>query len=318
MTRRIRIATTSLATLEDVAPPYNLRHPSRQENLERGLSLLEAAGATGADLACLPEAFTGAGRALAAETEIEPLDGPTLAALAGAARRHSMHVVAGLYVAAADGSTENVAVVLDRSGALLGTYAKRFPTPGEIEAGVCPGGEARVVETELGRIGLAICFDLNWPAHWTELKQQGAELVCWLSAYEGGLPLQAYAWLHRYPIVTSVWPYHARVIDITGRASASTSRWSRVAVADVDLDRRLLHTDGQSHKILDLQRHYGARLGIETFTEEHWFTLESADPDLDLDDVVRDFELLEYDDYIRQCDAEQQARLGGALAARGG
>lgn len=318
MTRAIRIATTSLATLENVAPPFNLRHPSRQENLERGLSLLEAAGAAGADLACLPEAFTGAGRSLATETEIEPFDGPTFAAVADAARRHAMHVVAGLYVAGADGSTENVAVVLDRSGALLGSYTKRFPTPREITAGVCPGGEARVVETELGRIGLAICFDLNWPAHWADLKEQGAELVCWLSAYEGGLPLQAYAWLHGYPIVTSVWPYHARVIDVTGRVRASTSRWSRVAISEIDLDARLFHTDGQSHKILELQRRYGDRLRIESFTEEHWFTLESTDPDLDLDAVIRDCELLEYEEFIRQCDTQRQARLGRSAVVQGG
>jgi hypothetical protein len=39
MPRRITVATTSLATFEDVTPLYNLRHPSKQENLDLGLSL---------------------------------------------------------------------------------------------------------------------------------------------------------------------------------------------------------------------------------------------------------------------------------------
>src|SRR3954466_8095263 len=63
MARLVKIATTSLATLEDIAPPYNLRHPDPEDNLKLGLSLLEAAGEQGVDLVCLPEGFMAAGLA---------------------------------------------------------------------------------------------------------------------------------------------------------------------------------------------------------------------------------------------------------------
>ena len=43
MARMVKITTTSLATLEDVAPPYNLRYPDPQDTLALGLSLLDAA-----------------------------------------------------------------------------------------------------------------------------------------------------------------------------------------------------------------------------------------------------------------------------------
>ena len=57
-----------------------------------------------------------------------------------------------------------------------------------------PGTEcATVVETDFGRMGLAICYDIGWPDLWAQLAEQGAELVVWPSAYGGGLPLQAYA-----------------------------------------------------------------------------------------------------------------------------
>ena len=307
MSRTLRVVTTSLATLEDTAPPFNLRPPEPEENLRRGLALLDAAGRQGADLACLPEGFLAAGlpgarlRAVA-----EPIPGPAFDAVAACARQYHMNVVAGFYAEIA-GRLHNLAAVIDRTGALVGTYSKNHPTEGEIAGGVTPGDAAPVFATDVGRLGVGICFDVNWPGFWADLAAQGADLVCWISAYEGGFPLQAYAWLHRYPIVTSVWPYHARVIDKTGRVLATTSRWGRIAVCDLDLDKRLFHTDGQADRILPIQARYGAQVRVETFTEEHLFTLETLDPALTPDAVIAEFGLVEYDDYVARCTRAQAA-----------
>jgi beta-ureidopropionase len=307
MSRVARIATTSLATLEDTAPPYNLRYPNPADTLKLGLSMLDAAGAQGADLAVLPEGFMAAGLP-ASEIPIvaEPLDGPSFQAIAEVARRHSMYVVAGFY-AAVDGNISNVSVLIDRSGRLVGTYSKRHPTEGEIENGVVPGDAAGVFDTDFGRVGLAICFDLNWQDLWLKMADAGAEVVVWISAYEGGLPLQAYAWIHQYAIVTSVWPYHARVIERTGRIVAQTSRWGRLAVHDLNLDKRLFHTDGQMHRLIPMQTRYGRRIRIETFTEEHLFTLESLDTSLSVDEVIREFDLTEYRGFLDRCARVQVA-----------
>jgi len=301
MTRRAKIVTTSLATLEDTAPPYNLRYPDPADTLKLGLSLLNAAGAQGAELALLPEGFMAAGLPSSRLREVaEPLEGPSFRAVAECARRHSMYVVAGFY-AAVDGGISNVAVLIDRSGRLVGTYAKRRPTEGEIDAGVVPGTSAPVFNTDFGKVGLAICFDLNWQDLWSQLAKRGAELVCWISAYDGGLPLQAYAWMHQYAIVTSVLPYHARVIERTGKIVAQTSRWGRLAAYDLDLDKRLFHTDGQHQQIVPMQAKYGGRIRIESYTEEHLFTVESLDPELPVDQVIRDFKLVEYQSFLDRC-----------------
>lgn len=311
MPRRIRIAITALATLENTAPPFNLRHPEPADNLRLGLAMLEAAGRQNADIALLPEGFLGAGLPASGLLSVaEPLSGPSMTAIADCARRHAMYVVTGFHLLE-EGRLFNIAVLTDRSGTIIGKYAKKHPTEGEICGGITPGEAVPVFETDFGRVGLSICFDLNWPSLWEELKRRGSELVCWLSAYEGGLPLQAYAWQHRFVIATSVWPYHARVIERTGRIVAQTSRWGRLAVCDIDLDKRLFHTDDQAHQILPVQTHYGDRVRIETFTEEHLFTLESIDPALDIDEVIREFGLVEYETYIDRCtQAQQAARIG--------
>lgn len=307
MSRSITIATTSMATLEDYAPPYNLRHPDPAENLSRGLAMLDAAGQQRADLAVLPETFMAAGlpsHAIRAVAESFP--GPTFDAVADCAKRHAMNVVAGLFVSEGD-RVSNVAALIDRSGRLVGLYSKTHPTEGEIDGGVTPGSGARVFDTDIGRIGLAVCFDINWPSLWSDMKRNGAELICWISAYEGGLPLQAQASLHRLPIVTSVWPYHARIIDKTGRILAQSSRWSRLAVHRLSMDKRIFHTDQQAHLLLPIQSRYGDRVRVEAFTEEHIFTVESLSPDLEVEEVVREFGLVEFGAYLDRCERRQMS-----------
>jgi beta-ureidopropionase len=306
MARLIKIATTSIATLEDTAPPYNLRHPDPADNLKLGLSLLEAAGEQKVDLVCLPEAFMAAGLPGSQISSIaQTIPGPAFDQVAQYALKYSMYVVAGFYIHIEE-QIFNVAALIDRKGNLAGLYAKNHPTEGEINCGVTPGKDAPVFETDFGRVGLAVCFDINWQPFWASLAEKKAELVCWISAYEGGFPLQAYAWLHRYPIITSVWPYHGRVIDITGRVLTSTSRWGRLAVCQLDLDKRLFHTDGQAEKILLIQKRYGPNVRVETFTEEHLFTLEACDNSFDVQKIVDEFSLVEYPTYLSQSTKAQE------------
>jgi len=317
MTKIVRIATTSLATLENFAPPYNLAHPDPAETLARALALIDAAGAQHADLVCLPETFMTAGLpATKARAIVEPIDGPTFKALAERARRHRLNLVAGMHVLEEDGIVSNIAVLYDRDGGLVGSYSKRHPTEGEIDAGITPGTPAKVFDTDIGRIGLAICFDLNWPELWAEMKAQRADLVCWISAYEGGFPLQAYAWLHGLTVISSVQSYTAKIIERSGRVLATTSRWGRLITRDIDMDKRWFHTDNQAEKIVAAQTRYGERIGVETFGEEHVFSIEGCDPTLDADELIRALGLVEYDEYIARCTRAQKRhrRASGPVA----
>lgn len=313
MPTTIRVATTSLATFENVKPPYNLRNPSPKENIERGLSLLDLASKQGADIAVLPETFPAAGLPYEAETLMsvaESIPGPTFDALAERARRHHMYVVAGLPLSLGSRGVYNSAVLIDRDGSLVGTYAKMHPTEGEIASGIVAGHETAVYDVDFGRVGLAICFDLNWPSLWEDMANQKADLVCWISAYPGGFPLQAYAWQNQYRIASAVWSYEARIVDFTGRILAETTRWDRLAVADLDLDKRLFHTDQQYERILAIREKYGQRISLETFHEEHLFTVESRDPHLTVSHVIAEFRLIEFKDYIARC---TQAQVGSRL-----
>jgi predicted amidohydrolase len=79
----------------------------------------------------------------------------------------------------------NTAVLLGPDGAVLGAYRKTHPFCTELRSRggwVTPGDEACVVETDLGRIGLIICFDGDYPELSRITAVRGAELICRPSA----------------------------------------------------------------------------------------------------------------------------------------
>ena len=56
-----------------------------------------------------------------------------------------------------------------------------------------------------------------------------------------------------------------------------------------------------------MQTRYGDRIRIESFTEEHLFTLESLDETLPVDSVIREFRLTEYKPFLARCEKVQVA-----------
>jgi predicted amidohydrolase len=76
----------------------------------------------------------------------------------------------------ASGGIVNSARLIAPTGA-IGTQDKLIMTPFEVSWGVQPGTVQRVFETALGRIGVAICYDSEFPLLVRALTEAGAELI---------------------------------------------------------------------------------------------------------------------------------------------
>jgi len=100
------------------------------------------------------------------------------AVYAGLAHQHAVHILApsGPVRRAADGAFVNAARLITPSGR-MGVQEKLIMTPFERDWGVAPGSQLRVFETELGRIGVAICYDSEFPLLVRAQAEAGAELV---------------------------------------------------------------------------------------------------------------------------------------------
>ncbi len=166
----------------------------KARNLECAEALVTRAAERGARLVVLPELFSWRGPPERAAAAAEPLDGPTVAALASLARRLGITLVAGSILerpAAPGGLPSNTSVVLGEGGERLGQYRKIHLFDVEIPGAVsvreseryAAGEEPVCVETPLGRLGLSICYDLRFPELYRLLARLGAELVCVPSAF---------------------------------------------------------------------------------------------------------------------------------------
>jgi deaminated glutathione amidase len=150
----------------------------------------QCVAATGAELVVLPESVT-TGFTPGIDSErlwdlMSELPGPVLDPFCALAAELGIHLVLGSYERGPDrGVVYNAAVVLSPSGELLGVYRKTHPFGTErVDRGgwVTPGEDTLVVDTELGRLGVIICFDGDYPELSRITAIQGAEVICRPSA----------------------------------------------------------------------------------------------------------------------------------------
>lgn len=109
------------------------------------------------------------------------LPGPVLDPYVAVARECGIHLVLGTYERGPErGIVYNAAVLIGPSGDLLGVYRKTHPFGGERSdrgGWVTPGSDICVVETELGAIGMIICFDGDYPELSRITAIKGAEII---------------------------------------------------------------------------------------------------------------------------------------------
>jgi predicted amidohydrolase len=135
--------------------------------------------AVGARLVLLPELSTSGyvfESADEARACAEPADGPALNGWAEEAARGDAVVVGGFCELGEDGKLYNSAAVVDGNG-ILAVYRKIHLWDRE-KLFFEPGSEpAPVIDTRVGRIGVCVCYDLNFPEVARGLALGGADIV---------------------------------------------------------------------------------------------------------------------------------------------
>jgi len=157
------------------------------------------------DLFLLPEVFlvNDVTNAWADPANMEEEGDDTYQRLGATARSYNAYVAAPL-LTRKDGVVHNSTVLFDRRGEPVFTYHKAFPTPGEIESGVAPGTRTPpCFDADFGRVGIAICYDLNFQPLFKHHYEQGMELLLFPSYFPGGLLLQSWAYLYMFHAVSS-------------------------------------------------------------------------------------------------------------------
>ena len=245
MSIRIALAQLALST-SDVA-----------QNLVMAGDAIRSAAASGAQLIVLPE-LTNSGYAFKNLEEARQncceIDGPEISNWIDLAKGLRVVLIAGVGIK--EGQTlSNCSVIIDQSG-LLGIYTKAHLFGNEPDFFTAGDMAPLVVDTELGRIGTMICYDLEFP-EWVRVAMlAGAQLLAIPTNWpDTGLPevatpmevVRAQAAASQNKIVIAacdrtedengiVWVSASAIIDFNGYIQgAAIGKGAQIVLADVDL-----------------------------------------------------------------------------------
>jgi predicted amidohydrolase len=189
-------------------------------------------------------------------------DCPTLKRISEAAEEYGVYVQAGTVIEShKEGNIFNTATLFDRTGKYLGKYRKVqawTPEPG--------GGDAfPVFDTDIGEIGMMICYDGNFPEIARLLALNGAEIIFRPSEWNDPFSTEGLDWwkiqniaraIENHCCVAAVscvgedevhlYPGRSMVVDAYGRilVSASDNMSERILGCSVDVNeiRRIRQT----------------------------------------------------------------------------
>tara|TARA_R110001592_G_scaffold40369_10_gene132657 strand:+ start:994 stop:1797 length:804 start_codon:yes stop_codon:yes gene_type:complete len=178
-----------------------------EANLRRAEALVAEAASSGARLVVLPENFALFGSPdIAALAAAEAVDSTLQQFLSALAARYQLIVVGGtIPTPAEDGRVYATSFVYAACGSCLGRYRKIHLFDAELgdEHGryresdsYAPGDSVLLVDTELGKLGVAVCYDLRFPELFRLMQDQGVDMIALPSAFT-----RSTGWAHWLPLL---------------------------------------------------------------------------------------------------------------------
>jgi predicted amidohydrolase len=242
--------------------------PNVKANLLETQRQIAEAAEQGAKLVVLPENFALMGMSETEKVGIREADGtgPIQDFLARQARRHRLWLVGGTVPLQANSPNKvrAAALLYDDQGKLAGRYDKmhlfdvelldsgeRYTESETIEA----GEQLTVVDTPIGRLGLAVCYDLRFPEMFRRLADQSAQILAVPAAFTAMTGRAHWETLLRaraienlcYVIAAAQGGFHANgretyghsmIVDPWGSILAQLESESGVVSAEIDLDQQ--------------------------------------------------------------------------------
>jgi len=255
VSRTVRIAAVQLRNHVEGKTPVEIK-AFHMRNIER--SLAEAAH-RGADIACFCEhAATSGVKAPLDDQRVweQATVGPTAKWASDLAHRHRISIILPM-LAYHDRAFRNAAIVLDKSGMVVGVYCKVHPTWGERQSGIVPGDSFPVFDLPFGRIGILICHDLSFPEAARCLMLAGAEIIFWPTMWSGWGDELSYTVIRSRAIDNAIYLVHvglapppgqswrpgmnmarSGVIDPYGNHLSNAGFEEGIAIAEVNLDKK--------------------------------------------------------------------------------
>jgi len=240
-----------------------LASDDKAANLKEAAHWIRRAAAEGARLVALPEVFIWRGSKKLERQFAEEIPGPSSNALAQLARELKIYLLAGSILEAIPdrGKAYNTSLLFDPAGRPLASYRKIHLFDVDLANGVslresetrAHGAEIVTARTELGVVGLSVCYDLRFPELYRALAKNGAQILfvpSAFTAYTGEAHWEAL--LRARAIENQAYVIapdqfgknpksfeahgHSMIVDPWGRVLAELPDGPGVITAEIDLD----------------------------------------------------------------------------------
>ncbi|MDO5337148.1 MAG: carbon-nitrogen hydrolase family protein [Eubacteriales bacterium] len=207
---KIGLLQTKQNELYDFTRPETMRTEKeilkyQKEMIDKNLQLARKAAGQGAQVLVTSEAVNYAGRPKQYRgnynTLIRQTQNELLEAFSRIAEEFKAYIVLGMFLADAEDELYNCALLLEPHGSMKACY-KKTHLAGEEKEYLKAGNDLPIVETEYGKFGFAVCWDMQFPETARILAIKGADIVfCptwgweWIygpaRAYENGIYVAA-------------------------------------------------------------------------------------------------------------------------------
>jgi predicted amidohydrolase len=232
-------------------------------NLAEAERWVRQAATQGAKVVALPEVFIWRGSKKLERANAEPIPGPTSGAMAALAAELGIFLLAGSILEEISGSEKayNTSLLFDPAGKLLTAYRKIHLFDVDLANGVslresatrAYGDAIAVGRSDLGVMGLSVCYDLRFPELYRRLAEQGAQIIfvpAAFTAYTGEAhwePLLRSRAIENQAYVIAPGQFgqsrssfathgHSMIVDPWGKILAELADGPGIVSAEIDLD----------------------------------------------------------------------------------
>lgn len=176
MTEKYKIALVQMDTQNN-----------KEENMKAAMQWIDEAAAENVRMVCFPEVMNLIGKNVGEGGGREPVPGYATERLMKKAKEHGIFIHAGSVTEEIPGERRsyNTSVLIDPNGQIIAEYRKLHTFDITLSDGrpfresdrVHPGEKIVTVETELGIMGMSICYDVRFPELYRLLAVEGAQVI---------------------------------------------------------------------------------------------------------------------------------------------
>ncbi len=207
-----------------------------EANVRKLMAMARAQITKPVDLMVFGEGVTVVGSIKKYADVAEAANGYTARILGELAREKKSYIVAGIYEKDGD-FLYNTAILLNREGRLAGKYRKVMLPREEIEKGLSPGDKMTVFDTDFGKLGIMVCYDVFFAEPSKLLAMQGAEVVA-MPIWGGNEWLaKARSIEGRFTLVASGYDHPTYVQNPMGDRLSEAKTNGSAAYAEIDLNQ---------------------------------------------------------------------------------